>query len=152
MKAKKHPLLGQITGALSGRLPEEDVEVFDHTYRLRVLMPEAEDWVAMNTKGSTIASALFNVRKPTLACAITAIDGSPIESLFQPPDELESREELMKEPRLLRDWRREQILDWLKEEVDSGVIDRLYAHYTALSTKHREALKELENFSKRTPS
>lgn len=156
-KAKKHPLLGKITESLRGKSPEKVVEVLGHQYLLRLPLPEGMDWVASHTLGTTVSSALLNSRKPAVACALSGIsddDGQmiPIEQLFQPGDDLDPlvREELFKDGRVLRDWRREQILEWLREEVDAYVVTALYAGYTQLESQHVETMKGLENFSKRT--
>lgn len=158
ISAKKHPLLSTITAPLSGRLPETIVDVLGVKYRLRLLKPEAEDWVAMNTQGTTISAALLNLRKPTLAAALVSVsyradDGHeeeiPVERLFELPADMEPkvREGLQTDAKLLRDWRREQILEWLREEVDTLVVSTLYDAYTAMLPKHKEVMKELSGFS-----
>jgi hypothetical protein len=154
MKAKRHPLLAELTNAVSGRLPEETIEVLGHAYTIKLAKPEADDWVAGQTEGSTISAALLNARKPTLAVTLVAIDQIPVEQLFQPGDDLdpEVKELLHRDAKRMRDWRRGEILEWLREEVDPFVIDTLYNAVTKLSTKHKEAMKEIENFQKRTPS
>lgn len=162
-KAKKHPLLANITAPLSGRLPETTAEVLGTKYRLRYLKPEAEDWVAINTPGTTVSAALLNSRKPTLAAAFVSItraneDGEeeevPVEKLFELPSDMEPkiREAIISDPKLLRDWRREQVLEWLREEADVYVVDRLYDAYSTLIPKHKEVMQELSGFLKGTPS
>lgn len=152
MKAKKHALLSEISGALNGRVSDETFEVLGHKYTLRLGKPEAEDWIAANTDGTSMV-AMMNVRKPTLAATLVSIDDVLMEQLFQPGDDVDAstKEYLISNTKELRTWRRGQILDWLREEVDTYVIDTLYAHYTGMSKKHKEAMQELENLSKRTP-
>jgi hypothetical protein len=159
-KVKKHPLLGDITGAISERLPECTEEVAGVKYKMRRLKPEAEDWVASNTPGTTLSAAMLNIKKPTIAAALLSIDAGgeegelPVEKLFMLPDEmdLDIKEQIKGDPKLMRGWRREQVLEWLREEHDSYVVDRLYEAYLKLIPTHREAIKAIEDFLKRTPS
>lgn len=149
---KRHPLLTQITSDLSGRRPRKPVEVLGHTYTLELLMPEAEDWVAANTSGMTIVAANLNTRKPTIACALTAIDDLQIEALFPfESDDQKVREFMATNPNELRLWRRVQVLEWLKNDVDPYVVDELWNAYRKLQDEHYQEMKKLENFSKRTP-
>lgn len=159
-RAKKHSVLADITGAISSRIPECVEEVVGVKYKLRLLKPEADDWVANNTPGSTVSAALYNLRKPTVAAALVSIDTGGeegelhVEQLWQLPDDMDAavKERIREDGKLLRDWRREQILEWLREEHDAFVIDQLYAAYARLIPKHRDALKGVEDFLKRTPS
>ena len=162
-KAKKHPILAGITGPLSGRLPEVTEEILGTRYKLRLLKPEAEDWVAMNTPGSTYSAALMNYRRPTVAAAlvsISTVDASntwneiPVEHLFEIPADMDIKikEMILSDPKMLRDWRREQVLEWLREELDTVIVDRLYDTYAKMVPKHREAMKEVSDFSKGTSS
>ena len=153
-KAKKHQILADISGALSGKLPEITVEVLGHLYILRLLKPEGDDWVAANTVGSTFAAALMNSRNPIVAASLVSIDGLPVEQLFSPDETMDARmkETLMAESKLIREWRREQVLDWVREELDPYVVGMLYDGYQKLIPQHREAMQEVGNFSKRTTS
>jgi hypothetical protein len=163
-KAKKHPLLGQVTAALSGRLPETTVDIMGTRYKLRLLKPEAEDWVAMNTPGTTSSAALLNYRKPTLAAALVSIatfdeesgnwQEMPVEALFEIPSDMDVRakEMLAQDPKMMRDWRRGEVLEWLREDLDTVVLDRMFDAYSKMVPLHKEAMKEVSGFSKGTPS
>lgn len=152
-KFKKNQVLAQIADSLKGKEPETKVEVLGHSYSLRLLKPEAQDWVASMTAGQTFAAVLNNARKPTLACALFSIDDTPIEVLFQPDEDmkLDMREFLSANADAMRDWRREAVLAFLSEDLNTYVVDALYSAYSKLAGEHREAMQNLENFSKRTP-
>jgi hypothetical protein len=158
-KAKKHPILSGVTDAISGRLPEVVEEVLGVRYKLRLLKPEAEDWVANNTPGATVSAALLNSRKPTLAAALVSIsrrtddldndwDEVPVESLFTPQDDMDPgfKDALARDPKLMREWRREQVLEWMREEQDVYVIDKLYDAYSKLIPRHKEAMQAVSGF------
>lgn len=160
MKADLHPKLAGISAALHGRLPEVTEEILGTKYTLRLLKPEADDWVAARTDGATAAAVMLNARKPVIAAALTTIDigdgegPAMVEQLFPLPKDMEPtvKEFLMQDTRALRDWRRGEILAWLKDGLDTYVIDRLFDVYTSMLLKHKKDLTALENFSKRTPS
>ncbi len=154
MKAKKHDILKSITKTVDGNQPTKDVEVLGITYTLKVYKPEAEDWVSANTGGSTLSSALINVKRPTVAAALNAINGVAIEEIFQLGDEIPAsmREELIQRPKALREWRRDQILEFLREETDGYIVDKLYESYLEMLTVHRQTLGKIGNFSKETPT
>lgn len=145
---KKHPLLASL---IAGDLPEETVEVLGHTYVLKLLKPEGEDWASAHTEGSGLTAALMNIRKPTLAASLQSVDGIPVETLFQPGDEMDAKlkEALMNDAKFIRSWRREQIFEFLREDADNFLVDELYNVYSKMSRKHREALA---NFQKGTTS
>lgn len=152
VKAKRNPKLSEISAAVAGRQPKTEVEVLGHTYQLELLKPEAEDWVAQNTEGVTAVAAVMNSQKPTIAAALVGVDGIPVEELFQFPEGADDfwLEQMKENAKARREWRRGEILDWLKEESDPYVIDEIFKAYSRMSKEHREALKEA-NFTK-TPS
>lgn len=158
MKAKLNPKLQELTDAMNGRLPSVEEPVLGATYKLELLKPEAEDWVNANTQGTTPAAMLFNSRAPTVAAALRSIDfgdgtgPQTIEQLFQPGPEVDPKvlEAMGKSPIFMTEWRREQILLWVRG-IDSYVVEQLNSAYTKMYREHKEALGKLENFSKRTP-
>lgn len=128
------------------------------TYTFRLLRPEADDWVTSHTQGQTPAAVMLNSRKPTIAAALVSIDFNdgdgdiPVEKLFPLPDDMDAatKEAVMENEHLLRDWRREQVLAWLKD-FDSYVVQRIYEALSMLLDKHKKELTKLESFGKRTP-
>jgi hypothetical protein len=154
MKAKRHPLLGDITQSLHGSSPSVEPTIFGHKYKLEVLRPEGEDWVTEQAEGGSLASFALSTQKPRIAAAIIAIDDVPLEALFTLPDELtgDAREELVSNPTRMRRWRREQMLAYLKEESDQQVVTQLHNAYVTLVGQHREVLQQLGNFPVTTPS
>lgn len=159
IKAKRHPKLEAHKAALQGRQPEVSPEILGCVYSLRYLLPEGDSWVAQKTSGNTYAAVLLNSRIPTLAASLTSVDYGegdgplPVEVLFQLPDDMDTalKEHYLQNSEILREWRRETVLDYLREEVDSYVIEKLYDAYTEMAKAHKELLKSTENLSKRIP-
>lgn len=158
MSTKKlHPLLSKVSAAVSGTRPEVDVEVLGTKYKLRYPMPEGEDWATAKAQGQTSASILYSMRKPTLAVALVGIYDEngvlvPVETLFVPdPDEDGTELTLPGNEKVLRRWRREKVLEFLTENVDSAVPEQLYTAYTKMSNDHSEAMKSLTFLSRKSP-
>lgn len=152
MKAKKNELLSQLASAMSGRLPSVDVNVLGTKYTLKLAASEADDWIAAQTSGMTLSAVSLNVKKPTVAVALAAINDIPVEQLFQLGDDIDAnvKEQLNKDALAMRDWRRAAIMDWLKE-IDSYVVNNLYTAIMKMLDTHRESLTEAQNLSLRTP-
>lgn len=154
-KTKRHQVLDAIAASLNNNLPTTTVRVLGHEYTLTVLKPEAEDWAAIRSVGGSAVAYSTTTMKPRLAAAITAIDGVPVEQLFELPSsmELNDREAIAASSRALRDWRREQLLDFLKESGDGVLVEDLFKAFADLTVKHRKDLREgVPDFSERTPS
>lgn len=155
-KAKTHPLLASIRSSIDGKLPSTFAFIQDHKYSLQLLKPEGEEWVASNTVGTTPTAILMNVRKPTVAASLTAIDDIPVETLFQLPDSIDAatKERVLNNSDLLRDWRRSQVLDFVRNGLDGVIVEALYSAYVKMAEEHKQSLRELENLSKeeKTPT
>lgn len=151
---KKHPMLAELSSALCGNLPETEVDVQGAKYKFRLLKPEGDDWVGMKTAGNSVSAALLTARVPTLAAALVSINDVPVEQLFQPDDAMDvnSLEALKQDGALMREWRRNQVLEWFREGVSSWVVDTCYSAYTRMTQNHKKAMEGAENFSKRTPT
>lgn len=153
-KSKTHPLLSEISTSFSGVQKEITVEFMGRSYVLRLGKPEAEEWIATQTTGTTLAAALANQRLPCVAASLASIDGHPVETLFQFPDDMETstRELITRDGQALRTWRREAILTWLREEGNDVLVDALYDGYKNLLKERRSALSRIENLANGTPS
>lgn len=148
MNSRKHELLFKVTSSLNDSVPEEAIEILGHSYILRVLKPEGEDWANQHTVGNTVAAVIYNGRLPQLAASLASIDGIPIEQLWTPDGEM--KEALLADVKALRDWRRLEIMSWLREECDSILINSLFEAFTGMNLKHKKALEGIESLSRRT--
>lgn len=155
LKAKRHKLLDSLSQELRGLRASAVFEVFGHKYRLALLSPREEDWV--NEKAG-VAKSIFEfaakVSKPRISAALMEIDGLSVAELFRLPEDMarETRELIEGNELLLGEWRREQILAFVNDDLDSQVISQLDRNYGELEQKRNVALKEIPNLSERTPS
>lgn len=154
MKVKKNSLLNEISSAYTGMLPTDDVTILGVKYTLTLPKPEGEEWVYANTDGNTRASILANTRLPTIAVCLTAINDLVIETLFQLPDDItpEQTKYYTDNPAQLRNWRRSAILDWLREDATSTLVNALFAGYEKLLETQASTLKDAQNLVNGTPS
>lgn len=152
---KQNKKLQELKAAVNGRHTSTQVEILGTKYDLRILSPEANDWVASFTQGSTLAALTYNVQNPTLACALVSIDSEPVEALFLPESTADVSQQfvdsLNEDAAKMKLWRREALLSWLKEDVDTYVVNKLWDAYRDMTKEQSKRLGELENLSKRTP-
>ena len=140
--------------------PTTSVEVLGTTYHLELLKPEGEEWVSSRTEGDTLSGALLNMKLPTIAAALTHIDFGdgegrlPVEALFALGEGLDSNfiEYLQNNPKQMRSWRREQVLEWVREELDIFVVETVAEAYFTLLKGHKKKLGDMRPLSKGTPS
>jgi hypothetical protein len=151
-RAKVHPLRAQIGQELRGCQSQEDFVVCGRTYTLRTLWPVEEEWADSLVDGSTIYQAGRNRRAPYVAAALVAVDGVPVQELFQLPDDTpdELRNLYLSAPDALVSWRRSEVFRWLKEEVQPPVLAELWGSYQVLEERRREALEKIGPLSTRT--
>jgi hypothetical protein len=155
MQVKKDPRLLTMAQALSGRLPEVVEEIDGRKFKLRLLKPEADDWVAANTPGSTLAAMRVNSNTPTIAAALVSIDFGdgevPVEQLFQPDGANKIEKQFYdNNPAELVNWRRGQIVEFLRNDCDKITVSRLFKAYDKMETENSTAVSE--DFTKGTPS
>ena len=155
LKAKRHPLLNDLSTELRGFRIAETFEVVGHKYRLQLLAPSEMDWVIEKaTSGANLVEMANLMSRPLIAAALLEIDNIPVAQLFQLPDDLpkEARQALEADSKVLAEWRREQIFAYLGEDVDVEVIKELGKHYTELEDRKRKQIGEIRNLSKGTLS
>lgn len=154
-KSKRHQVLQDIAKGLRGLALSDTADVGGHRYTMQVLSPEGEAWVTDHANGNTLATYAASTALPRLAAAITAIDDVLIEQLFVPGDDMpkEQREAwAAAAPTAQRDWRREELLTFLRDDFDTILIRELSEFYLRLDARHKEAVKDTGNLSTRTHS
>jgi hypothetical protein len=149
--AKRHKLLGIIDGELRGAHTKDTFEVLGHKYVLRTLDPVEEAWADSYVNGENFYQTARNRRAPYVAAALKAIDDTPVEELFTPPDDLpEMQRELIDSSEEFRaTWLRDEVLKWLVSKDKHGpYVQMLYHCYLEVDTKRGEAFDNLDPLSK----
>lgn len=146
--AKKHPLLAQVSAAVNGETPRDTVKIGKFEFTLEAPSAEAEEWANTQAKGENMTSALLSMRAPSVSIALRAIDGVPVEQLFEPGEDMDKdvKAALMRDARALRRWTWNAVYEWLLEECNPAVVDALYKTYGTLAQKQREIMKALPGF------
>lgn len=156
IKAKRHALIGDLSKELRGLRISDTFAVLGHRYKLGLLSPSEMDWVmekASNTSKNLVEMATL-MQRPLIAAALAEIDDIPVAQLFQLPDDMEkaTREVIEGDVKLLTEWRREQVFQFLGEDVDVEILKELGGKYFDLESKKRAHIGEIRNLSKGTPS
>lgn len=144
---KKHQLLMEIESNIEGLNRTTDVTLGDHVFTLKLLSRGQETKARGMVEAENILAAFADSNVPQLAYAITHVNGTPETDLFVPVSD-EDREASEADPRR---WRARQMVDWL-DNRPTNVVETLWQAYLALKDKVTAAMKEMENFSKKTPS
>lgn len=152
--SKFHLALQSLAADINGRQPKTSVTYEGRTYELEILKPEWEEWVVSEVVGASAAAIVLNSRLPTIAAALTSIDDTKVEDLVSPDDSLPA--DLRSDPRVMRMWRKRELLKFLRENVDEPWIDALYGAYAKMSKQYKDdvaalAAKDDVNLAKRTP-
>ena len=154
-KAKRHQALQDLSKELRGFRISETFSIFGHTYKLGVLAPGDEDWVHEQAgRSNNVVEYAALMQKPRLAAALLEIDGIPVTQLFSLPDDLDKgvREAIEADQKQLTAWRRGEVLDFMRDDMDLAVISQLDSSLTQLEARKQEAISQVVPFSKETPS
>lgn len=143
-KAKRHQILRDMAAEMNGRHIQKDVVVEKWTFTVRTIKPVESDWVmakAENSYGDPAKLMMFQVR-PLIAASLVAINGVSVEQLFELPDEMSAavKEALLRDDRALRSWRRDQVLEFIGEELQEEVLAPLWNAISSL--KERQVAAE----------
>mgnify|MGYP003626094689 CR=1 FL=1 len=126
--AKQHNLLRDLAKEMNGRHLEETVTIDNHTYTVRTVTPGEDDWVLSRTDasgGDPIKLAVLQ-SKPKVAAALSAIDGRSVKELFTPPDDMPENIRAAMTEKDWAEWRRDQVLDFIQDNMLPGVIGGLW--------------------------
>jgi hypothetical protein len=157
-RAKLHPVAASLSRELRGLRSSKTFEVYGHKYELGLLAPKDEDWIS--EKAASIGNNVFEFAaktgKPRITAALMAIDGIPVGELFLLPDEPDMKAETKKflegNKESYNEWLRNEVHEYVCNDLDSAVITQLERHYSTLEDEKREALSKIGPFSTRTPS
>lgn len=153
IKASRDKRVEDIKHSLRGFHITEDFDIGGAKWRLRTMTPaeiaESDAWV----NDSTSMQAGRSLARAQVACALTHINGVPIEELFTVPKEGDPEElKRLEDPETLRLWRKQQVWDFLMHETQDEVLILLWESYVALLKRKRAAMEGLSGFSKGIPS
>lgn len=122
-----HAKLAALAADIHGRAPTTTLTHDGRTYVLELLKPEWDEWALANVLGSTASAILMNVRLPIIAAALRSIDGVPVEELI--PTDPDLPKDVASSHRVMTEWRKRQLLTWLRANVDSLWVEALYTAY-----------------------
>lgn len=144
---KKHEILSQLESDLEGIPRTTEVKVGKTKFKLRLLSRSEETRARSMVDAENLFTAFADSNVPQLGFAITEVNDTPVEQLFTPStdDEREAHED---NPRT---WRARQMVDWLSS-LDGIVAETIWFAYLDMKREAQAALKEMKDFSKKTPS
>ncbi len=152
-RAKLGSKAKQTRDVIHGKRFVKDVTVFGTIYTIHALEPHEQDLANGLVNSSMLYRAGQLVGRSSLAYALDAIDGSPIEAEFALPDDLTAEErEALKDPKTLAQWRREQVFAYLMEDSLDDVLQTLVSELNMLGVARKEWLETLAPLSERTPT
>lgn len=153
-RAKTHPLLDSLGAQLGGTTTSETFEVSGHKYTLRTLSPLEESWADGFVAGENLYQAGRNRRAPYVAASLEAIDGTSVRELFVLPENTpdDMKETYARSPEAISDWRRREVLRWVREVMPPPVLAELWVAYQELEKKRTEALEKIGPLSRRSLS
>jgi len=150
--AKRHKLLQDIDTQIGGMEIDDTFEVAGNKYRMSTLTSDEEVWADSYCNMSSEISAFSSLRVPRLAASIKAIDGTPVEELFEFSDEMEKADIEYHSASQYRKryWVMNQLMLWLGDR-SSKLTKELWANYTKLVERRDESWDKLKKSSARTP-
>ena len=153
-RAKAHPLLDSLGAQLTGTQTSDTFEVSGHKYTLRTLTPLEESWADGFVGGENLYQAGRNRRAPYVAAALEGVDGTSVRELFVLPENTpeDMRETYGKSPEAYADWRKREVLRWVREVMPPPVLGELWTAYQELEGRRTEALEKIGPLSKRSLS
>jgi len=151
--AKQHNLLKDLAKEMHGRHLEETITVDGHTYTLRTVTPAEDDWVLNRTDssgGDAIKLAVLQ-SKPKVAAALSAIDGHSVKELFTPPDDMPENIRAAMSEKDWAEWRRDQVLDFIQDNMLPGVIGSLWNAVMTLEDRRDSAQGKVKEKLQKDP-
>lgn len=144
---KKHDILTQTESALSGLPQTADVVCGGRTYKLRLLSRAEETRARSVITSENLLTAFADSNVPQLGYAVVSLDEVSQDQLFQ-PDTDEEKSDFEADP---VHWRAIQMMQWLSARP-TVVVEQLWLAYLQLKDKAAKSMRDMEDFSKRTPS
>lgn len=145
VKAKKHPVLQALKQELAKGFIEDEFTISNHKFKLHTLNEDEETWSDSFVRPVSLTAAISSRKAPRLACSISALDGVPVDQLFQYPDDMKEDERKAMDENAVakRYWVRDQMLYFLAEESFRPFINELAEKFNELEKRREEALKAI---------
>jgi len=146
--AKRHKLLRDIDTQINGMEVSDTFEVANHKYLMNTLSSDEEVWADSYCNLSSEVSAFSSLKVPRLSASIKAIDGVPVEELFEFPDGMGEADRKYHGSSQYRKryWVMNQVMLWLGDR-STKLAKELWAHYSNLVTRRDESWDELKKSS-----
>lgn len=146
-KSKRNKILEDLKNDLARGRREEEVTVFGRKFKLHTLNEDEESWADTYIRPTSTMAMISTKKAPTLAVAITEINGQPVTTLFEYPDDMPQEVKTMLDSNPIQRayWVRSQMLQFLLEDGNRNFIDALYNKYQDLVKARDEALAQIPN-------
>lgn len=146
-KSKRNKILEDLKADLLKGRREREVSVLGRKFKLHTLNEDEESWADTYIRPTSTMALLSTKKAPTLAASILEIDGQPIGSLFDYPEDMPKEvKSALDASQLQRTyWVREQMLMFLAEDSNRKFINTLYDAYEEMLRERDEAMEKLPN-------
>lgn len=146
-KSKRNKILEDLKQDLLKGRREKEVTLFGRRFKLATLNEDEESWADSYIRSTSTMAIISTKKAPALAVAIREIEGQPVSSLFDYPEDMpaEVRAVLDKNQIQRSYWVREQMLMFLAEDSNRKFVTSLYDAYEELLRESDEAMGKLPN-------
>jgi hypothetical protein len=143
-RAKPNKVLKDFFEEVKVGFLEDTFTLRGHKWTMRTPTPDEEAWADRSIQSDTAASFVSSQRIARLSIAIKAIDGTPLESMYEYQDDMssEDRKLLNEQPERKRYWLYAQLLTSLASDIPPPVIRELWEKYETLIKRQEKALSE----------
>lgn len=135
---------------LKGRI-EDEIEILGRKFRMHTLNDGEIVWRDQFITTASPLTLLSSQKAPTLAAAISHIDGLPIMDQFNLPDDPKLREFLANNPEDLKAHKRERLFALISEMPDI-LISKMFIFFSGLEERRIKVIENLKNSSTGTSS
>ena len=143
-RAKPNKALKDFLDEVKVGFIEETFVVRGHKWLMRTPTPDEEAWADKYVQADSAMSFVSSQRISRLAISIKAIDGTPLEAMYDFPEDMdEDMRKAMKEPERKRYWAYSQLMASLAADVPPPVLRELWDKYDSLVKRQDVALSKV---------
>jgi hypothetical protein len=148
LKAVPNSILNTLKSDLNKGEVEEEFDMLGHKWKVRVLDADARSWAFQFVNDNNVIAYGESLKAPQLAAALQAVDGIPVDELFQYPEDMkkEDKDLLSSNPLKKKYWVRNQLMLWIVENLDPTITNQVHKRYVKLAERRDAALGALPNF------
>lgn len=146
-KSKRNKILEDLKLDLLKGRREREVVALGRKFKMHTLNEDEESWADSYIRATSTMAILSTKKAPTVAAAISEVEGQPVAALFEYPDDMpkEVKDMLDKNPIQRSYWIREQMLMFLVEDSNRKFVNVLYSAYEEMLAERDEALSQIPN-------